>query len=287
MRGGGITGTLSDQTDLQTALNLKANTSDPVSTFTNDAGYITSISAFSTTDLSEGTNLYYTEARVTANAAVTANTAKVSNVTTNLTTTQTATTVDVVSSDGTDATLPQVIASGNAGVMSGVDKAKLDGIATGAEVNIYSFNRLIGTGTQSVTSTLTAVTWNASNASSGSDVTFSGGNPTRLTAVSTGAYKVAGYLAIQSAELRAQAAAEILINGTATGFQRSGAYIRNTSPAYDYWTLEISSTPFSLTAGDYVELGVGQVTGATYGYSGALTINCDRSVSEFWLERVA
>jgi hypothetical protein len=55
--------------------------------------------------------------------------AKTTNVDTNLSTTQTTTTVDVVSSDGTDATLPQAIAGGNAGVMSGADKAKLDGIS--------------------------------------------------------------------------------------------------------------------------------------------------------------
>lgn len=60
------------------------------------------------------------------------NNAKVGNITTNLSTTQTATTVDVASSDGTDATLPQAIASGNAGVMSGADKAKLDGIEANA-----------------------------------------------------------------------------------------------------------------------------------------------------------
>jgi len=54
------------------------------------------------------------------------NNAKVTNVTTNLTTTQTTTTVDVVSSDGTDATLPQAIAGGNAGVLSGADKNNID-----------------------------------------------------------------------------------------------------------------------------------------------------------------
>jgi len=56
------------------------------------------------------------------------------NTATDLSTTQTATTVDVVSSDGTDATLPQAIASGNAGVMSGADKSKLDGIEALADV---------------------------------------------------------------------------------------------------------------------------------------------------------
>lgn len=48
------------------------------------------------------------------------------NVTTDLTTTQTTTTVDVVSSDGTDATLPQAIAGGNAGVLAGADQTKLN-----------------------------------------------------------------------------------------------------------------------------------------------------------------
>lgn len=66
------------------------------------------------------------QTQVSANSDVTANTAKVSNVTTNLTTTQTATTVNVNSSDGTDATIPQAIASGNAGVMSGGDKNNVD-----------------------------------------------------------------------------------------------------------------------------------------------------------------
>ena len=67
-------------------------------------------------------------------AAVTLNTAKVSNVTTDLSATRTATTITVVSSDGTDAVL--AAASGtDAGVMSAADKTKLDGIAAGAQVN--------------------------------------------------------------------------------------------------------------------------------------------------------
>lgn len=157
----------------------------------------------------------------------------------------------------------------------------------GESIAPYSFNRLIGATTQAVTSTLTAITWSASNDSSGSDVTFSGANPTRLTAVSAGTYKVGGYVTIQSAGQRAQTAIEIMINGVATGFQRSGTYLRNSGTAYDFWTMELSGTPFTLSASDFVELAVGQVTGATYGYGGALTITCDRTVSEFWLERVA
>jgi len=166
-------------------------------------------------------------------------------------------------------------------------QGRITAASNGTPASVYSFNRIIGTGTQSVTSTLTAVTWSTSNDSSGSDVTFDGLNPTRLTAASDGVYKVGGYLTVQSAAQRAQTASEILVNGVATGYQRSGSYIRNSGSAYDYWTMEVSSTPFTLSANDYVELGVGQVAGATYGYSGALTINLDRSVSEFWLERVA
>lgn len=78
---------------------------------------------------------------VSNNTSVAANTAKVTNVDTNLSTTQTSTTVDVVSSDGTDATLPQAIASGNAGVMSGADKAKLD-VISGANTGDNAVNSL-------------------------------------------------------------------------------------------------------------------------------------------------
>ena len=57
-----------------------------------------------------------------------ANTAKVSNVSTNLSIgTATATTLDVNSSDGTNATLPQAVAATSAGLLSGTDKEKIDG----------------------------------------------------------------------------------------------------------------------------------------------------------------
>jgi len=72
---GAITGTLTDQTDLDTALGLKYDATD----FNTD--WDARLSAKSTTDLSEGTNLYYTEIRVAANSAVFANTSKVTNAT--------------------------------------------------------------------------------------------------------------------------------------------------------------------------------------------------------------
>lgn len=153
--------------------------------------------------------------------------------------------------------------------------------------SVYSFNKVVGTGTQAVTSTLTTIPWTSSDASSGSDVTWTVGNATRLVAVSTGVYKVCGFVTVQSTAQRAQTACEILINGTATGFQRSGAYIRNAGTSYDYYTMEVAGEPFNLTASDYVEMAVGRVSGVTYGYGGSLTINCDRAKSKFWLERVA
>jgi hypothetical protein len=53
---GDITGTLSDQTDLQGALDNKYNASNP-------SGFISNISGFTTSDLAEGTNLYFTDER--------------------------------------------------------------------------------------------------------------------------------------------------------------------------------------------------------------------------------
>lgn len=76
---------------------------DNVSALTNDAGYITSAQA-------PGTSLSYT-----------------------------ASTRVIASSTGGSATLTEVVASGNSGLMTGSDKAKLDGIAAGAQVNsVYS-----------------------------------------------------------------------------------------------------------------------------------------------------
>ena len=65
------------------------------------------------------------EGYVSSSAAVAANTAKVSNVTTNLTYSQTATTLTVLSSDGTDAVLPTATTS-LAGVMSAAQVTKLN-----------------------------------------------------------------------------------------------------------------------------------------------------------------
>jgi hypothetical protein len=48
----------------------------------------------------------------------------------------TASTRVLASSTGTNATLPEVVASGDSGLITGSDKAKLDGIASGAQVNV-------------------------------------------------------------------------------------------------------------------------------------------------------
>lgn len=70
----------------------------------------------------------------TMESDIATNNAKVSNVTTDLSTTTAASSVTVNSSDGTDATISAATTT-VAGVMSGADKTKLDGISAGAEVN--------------------------------------------------------------------------------------------------------------------------------------------------------
>ncbi len=87
---GGIIGTLSDQTDLQAEFTAITDKTDLIS-------------------VTQAINLDTV----------------VSNVTTDLITTYDGVSVDIVSSDGTDATIDAAIAGGDAGVMTGADKTEL------------------------------------------------------------------------------------------------------------------------------------------------------------------
>ena len=148
-----------------------------------------------------------------------------------------------------------------------------------------SYMKRSSTSTLSVTSTPTIIPWDTlSEDQSGADISYNGSN--QFVAEVDGDYRLGGFVTVQSSALRAQIALEIYVNGSATGFQRSGAYIRNSGSSYDFWALELSGEPFPLTAGDTVELRVGQVTGATYGYGGALAIALRGVSSMVWFERI-
>lgn len=158
----------------------------------------------------------------------------------------------------------------------------------GGGASSYSFNRVIGVSTQAVTGTGAAITWDSSADSFGSDVTFDGGQPTRLTAVTTGVYKIGGYFALFSTGARPQGAVMIYKNGSPlNSLLRSTSYIRNSGAAWDFWPLEISNTPLSLNAGDYIEIFIGQVTLGAYAFGGSLTVTIHRDKSEMFLERLA
>ena len=132
-----LSGTNTGDQDLSGKVTKNADIAGDTKTkITYDAkGLVTAGEDATTSDISEGTNLYYTEARVDANGDVAANTAKATNVTTNLATTKTATTVTITSSDGTDAEIPSADAT-NAGILT---KALYDNIiANNAKVTNVS-----------------------------------------------------------------------------------------------------------------------------------------------------
>ncbi len=82
---------------------------------------------YTTTQVTEGTNLYYTEARVSANTDVVANTAK-------------------VSADGSVTTHNDITSAWSGEIITSAERTKLNGIAAGAEVNnIASVNGNVGT----------------------------------------------------------------------------------------------------------------------------------------------
>ena len=161
-------------------------------------------------------------------------------------------------------------------------------VAAGGGSSVYSMLKRSSTDTSNAAPTL-IIPWQTAGLSSGSDVTWSGTNNTRITCVSAGTYTVGGYVTYQSATQRAQASVEILLSGTGTGVFRGQSYVRNSGSAWDYWCIEISPEPFTVGAGAYFEFRLSRNSGAgaTYGTGGTGTITHRGTASAIWVQRVA
>lgn len=126
------------------------------------------------------TNTTYTAGTgVSLTGTVFANTSP--NVSTNLSYTTAATTGTVVSSDGTNATIPAATTA-LAGLMTNVDKTKLDGIAAGAQVNVAT----------NLTATAGTAAGPTINSSTGTNVVIPSASATASGVVTTGTQTIAG-----------------------------------------------------------------------------------------------
>lgn len=104
-----------------------------ISGFNNDAGYTTNTGTVTSVNLTAGTGVSVSGGPITTTGSITVtNTAP--HIATDLGYTTAASTGTVTSSTGTNATLPAATTS-LAGLLTGADKTKLDGIATGATAN--------------------------------------------------------------------------------------------------------------------------------------------------------
>jgi hypothetical protein len=96
----------------------------------------TSAGQVSSADVVEQTNLYYTEARVSANSSVAANTAKQTNVSTSLSIgTRNATTLGITSDGSANDVILPAATSTQAGLMTEAQFDKLASISSGADAN--------------------------------------------------------------------------------------------------------------------------------------------------------
>lgn len=121
---GDITGTLADQTDLTVELAAKAAVA-AVELLTNKNAALGYAGLDASSKLTGSQQVYGTG----ANTAAEGNDSRLSNA-------RTPTAHATTHVTGGGDTIANAIAGGNAGLMSGIDKTKLDGIAAGAEVNV-------------------------------------------------------------------------------------------------------------------------------------------------------
>lgn len=111
------------------------------------------------------------------------------------------------------------------------------------------------------------IPWPAENIQVGTDVVIDGGNNTRYNIVTDGVYEVGGFFTIYEGGTaqRSQCTVGIYVNGSLATSYRSTSYIRNAGGLdWRWWVLELSPTPLSLSAGDYVQFAVTTHTGNTF-----------------------
>ena len=167
-------------------------------------------------------------------------------------------------------------------------KQAIDALAPSGGSSVYSVHKRSGPGGANSIGTGYTFNWDTEELKSGSDITWSGTNPSRLTIATAGIYRIGGFITVSSSDQRAQTSAEIRINGTSVGVYRSGSYIRNTGDSWDFWCMEIAPEPFQLSVNDYVEIAAVRNSGATgYNTGTAHTIYAYNSLSRIWVERAA
>ena len=120
----------------------------------------------------------------------------------------------------------------------------------------------------------------------GVDLSYSGGNNTRITSDKSGTFWVGGYITVKSpTNARLQHAVEIKVNGLTVGFNRTSSYIRNSGASWDWWVLEITNTPIVLAADDYVEFFVKTVSTSVYTGTTVTGSTIEGDKTEVWVVR--
>jgi hypothetical protein len=135
------------------------------------------------------------------------------NVATNLSYTDSTRVIN--SSTGTGATLPVVVAGGISGLMTGADKTKLDGIASGATANTGTVTGVTGTA-PIVSSGGTAPAISISAATQSAAGSMSSADKTKLDGIATGATANDGTVTSVSAGTQISGMAMTITNGTTT-----------------------------------------------------------------------
>lgn len=146
----------------------------------------------------------------------------------------------------------------------------------------YEVLKLSSTDTSNFASVV-PIPWDTIELSNTDSINWDAGDATRITILEDGIYEVGGHITYTSSVANGDAAIRVDINGVAGNFSGTGDI---SASGWDYWILDLSDEPYLLQEGDFIEISIGYVTGASFGFGANANVSLAGLNTEIWVKKV-